>query len=57
MQVGLAGLVAMLAAFEDKRAYALCTFAFTPGPQVDPQVFVGRTDGKIVPPRGNATFG
>lgn len=30
-KIGLDGLNKMLAAFEDKRAYALCSFAFTPG--------------------------
>ena len=74
----------MLAAYDDKRAYALCSFAFTPGimqeaswleyiefarqrmitcldnstgPNAEPIVFVGRTDGMIVPARGKATFG
>ena len=92
-KVGLEGLNNMLAAYEDKRAYALCSFAFAPGkrlqtpvpvtsdgslggsvhrqsgsskaaliclcagPNADPVVFVGRTDGVIVPARGDATFG
>ena len=30
-KVGLEGLNKMLAAYDDKRAYALCSFAFTPG--------------------------
>lgn len=30
-KIGLEGLNKMLAAFEDKRAYALCSFAFSPG--------------------------
>lgn len=30
-KVGLDGLNKMLAGFEDKGAYALCLFAFTPG--------------------------
>lgn len=30
-KIGLEGLNKMLAAFDDKRAYALCSFAFTPG--------------------------
>merc|ERR1712130_367759 len=56
-KVGLDGLNKMLAAFDDKRAYALCSFAFPPGPSADPIVFVGRTDGIIVPARGEAIFG
>ena len=46
----------MLAGFEDKSAYALCIFAYgEPGKEV--QLFTGRTDGKIVDPRGPRTFG
>ena len=30
-KIGLDGLNKMLAGFDDKRAYALCSFAFTPG--------------------------
>jgi len=30
-KIGLEGLNKMLAAFDDKRAYALCSFAFSPG--------------------------
>jgi hypothetical protein len=30
-KIGLDGLNKMLAAFDDKRAYALCSFAFSPG--------------------------
>lgn len=28
-----------------------------PGPGVEPQVFVGRTEGRIVPARGPVSFG
>jgi inosine triphosphate pyrophosphatase len=46
----------MLTGFEDKSAYALCIFAYgEPGKEV--QLFVGRTDGTIVDPRGPTTFG
>lgn len=47
----------MLAGFEDKSAYAQCIFAYTPGPDTEPLVFVGRTPGKIVPARGPMNFG
>ncbi|XP_037090289.1 inosine triphosphate pyrophosphatase-like [Pollicipes pollicipes] len=52
------GLVKMLSAWEDKTAYALCTFAFSPGGESDEVIlFEGRTDGIIVSPRGPADFG
>ncbi|KAM4721471.1 inosine triphosphate pyrophosphatase [Rhinophrynus dorsalis] len=52
------GLHQMLAGFEDKSAYALCTFAFCTG-NTDDQVllFRGKTLGKIVSPRGPRDFG
>lgn len=56
-KVGHAGLNKMLVGFEDKSAYAQCTFAYTPGPEYDPLVFVGRTDGTIVSARGPTEFG
>jgi len=56
-KLGHDGLNNMLAAYEDKSAYAQCIFAFTPGPHQEPQVFVGRVPGKIVPPRGPTDFG
>ena len=48
----------MLYGFEDKSAYALCTFAYFDG-KSDSQVqlFHGRTEGKIVEPRGPTDFG
>eukprot|EP00002_Diphylleia_rotans_P016688 TRINITY_DN3246_c1_g3_i1.p1 TRINITY_DN3246_c1_g3~~TRINITY_DN3246_c1_g3_i1.p1 ORF type:complete len:200 (+),score=54.78 TRINITY_DN3246_c1_g3_i1:58-657(+) len=54
---GNEGLNKMLAGFEDKSAYAQCIFTFSEGPTSEPTVFVGRTYGKIVPPRGPANFG
>jgi inosine triphosphate pyrophosphatase len=32
----------MLAGFEDKSAYALCTFAYSSGPDAEPILFEGR---------------
>jgi len=55
--VGHAGLVAMLAGFEDKGADATCTFAFAAGPGAEPVLFEGRTPGRIVPARGDNQFG
>mmetsp|Transcript_36523 Transcript_36523/g.90122 ORF Transcript_36523/g.90122 Transcript_36523/m.90122 type:complete len:95 (-) Transcript_36523:107-391(-) len=47
----------MLAGYEDKSAYAQCIFAYTDGPDSEPVVFVGRTEGRIVPARGPTDFG
>ncbi|CAG8801225.1 20909_t:CDS:2, partial [Gigaspora rosea] len=47
----------MLSGFEDKTAYALCTFAYCAKPGTDPILFEGRTEGKIVPERGLKYFG
>jgi len=48
----------MLAGFDDKSAYALCTFAYHSGqPGTSVQLFHGRTDGLIVDPRGPRDFG
>ncbi|EGD72061.1 inosine triphosphate pyrophosphatase [Salpingoeca rosetta] len=55
--VGHDGLNKMLAGFDDKTAYAQCIFAFQPGEGVEPLLFIGRTDGKIVPARGPTHFG
>ncbi|ACI65673.1 predicted protein [Phaeodactylum tricornutum CCAP 1055/1] len=51
------GLNAMLTGFDDKSAYAETIVAFTKGPDEDVHVFDGRTDGRIVPPRGLLDFG
>ena len=48
----------MLEGFEDKTAYAQCTFSYTSGePGSEVLVFDGRTPGRIVSPRGPRTFG
>jgi len=48
----------MLNGFEDKSAYALCTFAYFSGTSGDDiRLFCGRTDGNIVEPRGPTNFG
>jgi inosine triphosphate pyrophosphatase len=62
--VELDGLNRMLHGFDDKTAYALCTFAYSAGRPEDSEetvlLFEGRTDGTIVPARArdrNQTFG
>ena len=37
--------------------YAQCIFAYAAGPREEPQLFVGRTEGRIVNPRGPTDFG
>ncbi|KAJ8448071.1 hypothetical protein Cgig2_031795 [Carnegiea gigantea] len=54
---GLPGLNNLLMAYEDKSAYTLCVFSLALGPNADPITFVGKTMGKIVPPRGPNDFG
>jgi inosine triphosphate pyrophosphatase len=51
------GLNKMIAAFEDKTAYAQTVVAFCPGPGHAPILFDGRTTGKIVAARGKLDFG
>ncbi|KAK3359269.1 putative inosine triphosphate pyrophosphatase [Lasiosphaeria hispida] len=55
--IGHSGLNNLLAAYEDKSAKAVCTFAYSPGPGHEPILFQGITDGKIVPSRGPGNFG
>ncbi len=61
-KVGHKGLNQMLDGFPSRRAYALCTFAYSPAPtqsapHPDPILFEGKTYGQIVQPRGPAHFG
>uniref|UniRef100_A0A7S4MHE7 Inosine triphosphate pyrophosphatase n=1 Tax=Odontella aurita TaxID=265563 RepID=A0A7S4MHE7_9STRA len=56
-RLGLGGLNDMIQFSEDKSAYAQTVVAFCPGPGMDVEAFDGRTEGKIVPPRGCLDFG
>eukprot|EP00325_Prymnesiales_sp_UTEX-LB-985_P000204 CAMPEP_0174703986 /NCGR_PEP_ID=MMETSP1094-20130205/7739_1 /TAXON_ID=156173 /ORGANISM="Chrysochromulina brevifilum, Strain UTEX LB 985" /LENGTH=225 /DNA_ID=CAMNT_0015901983 /DNA_START=127 /DNA_END=805 /DNA_ORIENTATION=- len=56
-KTGHEGLNNLLAAYEDKSAYAQCIFAFSAGPGKEVCTFVGRTPGTIVPARGPPDFG
>ena len=56
-KTGLDGLNNMLAAYEDKTAYAQCIFAYCDGKSEDVELFVGRTNGRIVKARGKTEFG
>ncbi|KIV85549.1 inosine triphosphate pyrophosphatase [Exophiala sideris] len=55
--LGHEGLNNLLVAYDDKTAYAVCTFAYCAGPGHQPILFQGRTRGKIVPARGPGHFG
>mmetsp|Transcript_3604 Transcript_3604/g.4615 ORF Transcript_3604/g.4615 Transcript_3604/m.4615 type:complete len:186 (+) Transcript_3604:138-695(+) len=55
--VGREGLWKMVQNYDDKTAYAQCTFAFCEGPDAEPITFVGRCNGQIVAPRGENMFG
>jgi inosine triphosphate pyrophosphatase len=57
-----AGLNTLLQGFPTNRAYALCTFAYSPAPTAsnphpEPILFEGKTQGQIVPARGDKVFG
>lgn len=56
-KLGHGGLNKLLAAYEDKSAYAQCIFAYSSDPDSVPLTFVGRTDGRIVEARGPTNFG
>ncbi|XP_068664962.1 inosine triphosphate pyrophosphatase [Aristolochia californica] len=56
-KIGHEGLNNLLKAYEDKSAYAMCIFSLALGSNEEPVTFVGKTKGKIVPPRGPADFG
>ncbi|KIY52198.1 Maf/Ham1 [Fistulina hepatica ATCC 64428] len=56
-KLGHEGLNKMLDGFSTRAAWALCTFAYSAGPDSEPILFEGRTDGTLVPARGPAVFG
>ncbi len=55
--MGPEGLHRLLAGFEDKSATALCTLALCEGPGQPVTLLQGRTEGRIVAPRGAGNFG
>jgi len=56
-KTGQEGLHKLLDGFEDKTAFAQTIFAYMDDTMKEPEVFPGRTSGKIVFPRGNGNFG
>ena len=55
--IGLEGLNKLLVGFDNNSAYAQTIIAFSPGPDMEIQLFDGRTEGYIVPARGSKEFG
>ena len=55
--LGCEGLHKMLLGFENKKATAVCTYAFCAGPGQEPIVFQGTAEGTIVAPRTVRNFG
>ncbi|EJW88958.1 rdgB/HAM1 family non-canonical purine NTP pyrophosphatase [Wuchereria bancrofti] len=51
------GLYKLLAGFEDKTAYAQCIFAYCENSSQPVLLFEGRTNGRVVKPRGETNFG
>lgn len=56
-KLGKDDLPKLLAGFEDKTGYAMTIFAYLESEDAQPLLFVGKTDGSIVAPRGGARFG
>ncbi len=55
--IGPEGLAKMVEPFEDKTAYAMCIIAYMSEELKEPLLFVGKTPGRIVEPRGSRDFG
>ena len=47
----------MVEPFEDKTGYAMCIIAYMSAELKEPLLFIGKTPGKIVEPRGSRDFG
>ncbi len=56
-RLGHDGLNKLLHGFNDDRAYAQTTIAYSPGLGEEVQLFEGRTEGRIVHARGSKDFG
>jgi len=57
-KLGHEGLNKLITGWEDKTAYALCTFGYSDGtPDSEIKIFSGRTEGTIVTARGPKNFG
>ncbi|KFD58052.1 hypothetical protein M514_01285 [Trichuris suis] len=55
--IGPEGLYKMLDAWDDKSAYAVCTYAYKDGTSNQVHLIQGKVAGTIVKPRGKSNFG
>jgi inosine triphosphate pyrophosphatase len=55
--IGPEGLAKMVEPFPDKTGYAMCIIAYMSAELEKPELFIGRTPGSIVEPRGSRDFG
>ena len=55
--IGNEGLWRLLEPYDDKSVYAQCSMAFSLGPEHEPIIFVGRTEGMLANPAGRNGFG
>ncbi len=51
------GLYKMACAFDDHSAYAQSIFGLQKNAKTEPNLFIGKTEGEIVSPRGDKNFG
>lgn len=56
-KIGLYGLHKMASVMGETNAYAQCIFALSESKDKEPRLFIGRTHGHIVLPRGPQNFG
>lgn len=56
-KLGVDGLPRLLADFDDKSGYALCTFGYCDSDDGEVLIFEGKTHGTIVSPKGSRDFG
>jgi inosine triphosphate pyrophosphatase len=56
-KLGPSGLYKMVKPYDDQTAYAQCIFGMAKGKRDEPKIFIGKTDGEIVDPRGPNNFG
>mmetsp|Transcript_24885 Transcript_24885/g.77940 ORF Transcript_24885/g.77940 Transcript_24885/m.77940 type:complete len:266 (+) Transcript_24885:68-865(+) len=55
--IGNDGLWRLLETSDDRSAFCQCTLCYSSGPGAEPLLFVGRTDGAIVPPHASSGGG
>ncbi len=56
-KLGNQGLYRLVSAFDDKTAFAQCIFGMKKNKKDEAKIFIGRTPGQIVEPKGPNNFG